>query len=54
MDASPPKVSKQTDATEKKRKPGKTRDEDYQLQNTPGNLRSFTILINDAILCVYV
>ncbi|CAM4563159.1 hypothetical protein PO909_028748 [Leuciscus waleckii] len=35
MDASPPKVSKQTDASEKQRKPGKTRDEDYKLQNTP-------------------
>ncbi|XP_048010745.1 RAD51-associated protein 1-like isoform X2 [Megalobrama amblycephala] len=39
VDASPPSVSKQTEASEKQRKPLKKKDnkddEDYQLQNTP-------------------
>jgi len=46
LDASPTNVSKQTDASKEQKKPLKEKDnkvdEDYQPQNTPGNLRTFT------------
>lgn len=50
IDASPTSVSKQTETSEEQRKPLKDKkenrdDEDYQLQNTPGNLRTFTLII---------
>lgn len=59
IDASPTSVSKQKETSEEQRKPltekkNNRDDEDYQPQITPGNLRSFTLIIIMGLDCFNV
>lgn len=56
IDASPTSVSKQKETSEEQRKPLNEKkdnrdDEDYQPQNAPGNLRTFTLIIIMGLDC---